>query len=258
MTTFLWIILPYICLTSFALGHVWRYRYDKFGWTSRSSELYEKKILAWASPLFHFGMLGVIGGHVVGLLVPESWTNALGISEHTYHLVAVALGTIAGIATVTGLVLLIYRRRTTPSVFRVTTVSDKVMYVLLGTVIGLGLVNTLGVNLFGLGGHAGGYNYRTTVAAWFRDVLLLHPSIAQMSGVPWSFQAHAVVAFLLFAVWPFTRLVHVFAAPVGYAYRPYIVYRSRAPQGASRPPQRGWEGIDQQVGTKVPRNRSLR
>src|SRR5450759_1278775 len=97
-------ILPYICLTSFALGHVWRYRYDKFGWTSRSSELYEKKILAWASPLFHFGMLGVIGGHVVGLLVPESWTNALGISEHTYHLVAVALGTLAGIATVTGLV----------------------------------------------------------------------------------------------------------------------------------------------------------
>jgi nitrate reductase gamma subunit len=79
-----------------------------------------------------------------------------------------------------------------------------------------------------------------------------------MSGAPWSFQAHAVVAFLLFAVWPFTRLVHVFAAPVGYAYRPYIVYRSRAPQGASRLPRRGWEGIDQQVGAKVPRNRSLR
>ena len=101
MKTFLWIIFPYICLTSFVLGHFWRYKYDKFGWTSRSSELYEKKILSWGSPLFHFGILGVFAGHVVGLLVPESWTNDAGISEHTYHLVAVVMGTAAGIATVT-------------------------------------------------------------------------------------------------------------------------------------------------------------
>lgn len=61
MKNFLWIIVPYVCLTSFVVGHIWRFCYEKFGWTSRSSELYEKRLLAIASPLFHFGMLGVIG-----------------------------------------------------------------------------------------------------------------------------------------------------------------------------------------------------
>ena len=78
MSTFLWVVVPYICLTVFAVGHFWRYRYDKFGWTTRSSQLYEDRLLRLGSPLFHFGMLGVVGGHVIGLLVPESWTHAVG------------------------------------------------------------------------------------------------------------------------------------------------------------------------------------
>ena len=77
----LWVIVPYVSLAVFVGGHVWRYRYDKFGWTTRSSQLYEKRLLRLGSPLFHFGILGVIGGHVVGLLVPESWTGKAGVSE---------------------------------------------------------------------------------------------------------------------------------------------------------------------------------
>ena len=92
MNEFLFVVVPYVCLTTFVVGHLWRYRYDKFGWTTRSSQLYENRLLRIGSPLFHFGMLGVIGGHIVGLLVPQSWTDAVGISEHTYHVVAVAGG----------------------------------------------------------------------------------------------------------------------------------------------------------------------
>ena len=80
MSTFLWVIVPYLCLAVFVVGHLWRYRYDKFGWTTRSSQLYENRLLRLGSPLFHFGMLGVVGGHVIGLLVPESWTDALGVT----------------------------------------------------------------------------------------------------------------------------------------------------------------------------------
>jgi nitrate reductase gamma subunit len=54
-----------------------------------------------------------------------------------------------------------------------------------------------------------------------------------------------LVAFGLFALWPFTRLVHVFSAPLGYLTRPYLVYRSkdeRPGRGTgSRAPQRGWD-----------------
>ena len=70
MNVFLWVIVPYLCLAVFVVGHLWRYRYDKFGWTTRSSQLYEDRLLRLGSPLFHFGMLGVVGGHVIGLLVP--------------------------------------------------------------------------------------------------------------------------------------------------------------------------------------------
>jgi nitrate reductase gamma subunit len=71
MTTFLWVIFPYLCLASFVVGHYWRYRYDKFGWTTRSSQLYEDRLLRIGSPLFHFGMLGVLAGHIIGLVIPR-------------------------------------------------------------------------------------------------------------------------------------------------------------------------------------------
>ena len=97
MDVFWWVIVPYLCLVTFALGHVWRYRYDKFGWTTRSSQLYETRLLRWGSPLFHFGILGVVIGHIGGLLIPKSWTDAIGISETMYHWAAVIGGMAAGI-----------------------------------------------------------------------------------------------------------------------------------------------------------------
>ncbi len=71
MNEFLFVVVPYICLTIFVVGHVWRYRYDKFGWTTRSSQMYENRLLRCGSPLFHFGILGVFFGHVIGLGVAE-------------------------------------------------------------------------------------------------------------------------------------------------------------------------------------------
>lgn len=245
MNTLAFVILPYVCLAIFVVGHWWRYKYDKFGWTTRSSQLYEDNLLKWGSPLFHFGMLGVVGGHVIGLIIPESWTDWAGLSEHTYHLFAITGGIIAGLMAVTGLVMLVYRRRTVAPVFRATTVMDKVMYLMLGTVIALGMWNTLASGVLDPE-----FNYRTTVSPWFRGIFYGMPDASLMAGVPVGFKIHAIVAFLLFALWPFTRLVHVFSAPLGYLTRPYIVYRSRADHVrtglGNRSPQPGWErpGLD--------------
>ncbi|MCZ4124961.1 respiratory nitrate reductase subunit gamma [Streptomyces sp. H39-S7] len=232
----LWVALPYIALTVFVAGHIWRYRYDKFGWTTRSSQLHESRLLRIGSPLFHFGILAVVAGHVGGLVVPESWTRAVGISEHAYHITAVSLGTVAGVSTLAGLVILIYRRRTVGPVFSATTRNDKLMYVVLALTLALGLAATIASNVIG-----GGYDYRTTISPWFRSVFSFFPEPALMGGAPLLYQLHALSALLLFGIWPFTRLVHVLTAPVGYLTRPYIVYRSRdeAQQGA-RVPRRGW------------------
>lgn len=235
MSEILWVALPYACLAVFVVGHVWRYRYDKFGWTTRSSQLYESRLLRLGSPLFHFGILVVLLGHVMGLGVPESWTDAVGISETAYHAAAVGLGAVAGFCTLAGMTILIYRRRTVGPVFSATTRMDKAMYAVLATVIALGLVNTVVANL------VGDYNYREGVSVWFRGIFRLDPQPDLMADAPLSFQLHAVAAFALFALWPFTRLVHVFSAPVGYLTRPYIVYRSRDAALGSRRPRRGWE-----------------
>ena len=136
ISTLLFVVVPYVSIAIFIGGHVWRYRYDKFGWTTRSSQLYERRLLRIGSPLFHFGILLVALGHIGGLLIPESWTDAVGISETAYHAVAVTLGTVAGFCTLAGAAILIYRRRTVGPVFSATTRNDKIMYVLLiGTIV---------------------------------------------------------------------------------------------------------------------------
>ncbi|WP_030176626.1 respiratory nitrate reductase subunit gamma [Spirillospora albida] len=234
--TVLWVVLPYVTITIFVLGHVWRYRYDKFGWTTRSSQLYESRLLRIGSPLFHFGVLFVLLGHIGGLAIPASWTEAAGISEDAYHVVAVVIGTLAGFCTLAGLAILIYRRRTTGPVFSATTVNDKMMYLVLTAVIVIGLAATVAANVVD---H--GYNYRETVSPWFRSVFYLNPAPDLMRDVPPLFQLHALSALLLFCIWPFTRLVHMLTAPVGYLTRPYIVYRSRDARMGALPPRRGWE-----------------
>ena len=124
----LWGVLPYVMVAVLVGGTIWRYRYDKFGWTTRSSELYESRLLRIGSPLFHFGLLVVIVGHVIGLIIPKSWTDAVGLSQEAYHVQALLLGAVAGFSTLIGVGILVYRRRTTGPVFMATTRNDKLMY----------------------------------------------------------------------------------------------------------------------------------
>ena len=151
MQVLLWVALPYVCAAVFIVGHIWRYRYDKFGWTTRSSQSYENRLLRWGSPMFHLGILMVIAGHVVGLLIPREWLYAIGISEEIYHIGATVLGTFAAVLTLAGLAILVFRRRTVPAVFLATTVMDKIMYVFLGLTLFFG---TLGMARPALSGTA--------------------------------------------------------------------------------------------------------
>ena len=234
----LWVAFPYAAAAVFVVGHLLRYRFDQFGWTSRSSQTYENRLLRWGSPMFHYGMLMVIGGHVVGLFIPKPWLEFFRVTEHLYHLGATWLGSFAAVLTIAGLAILIYRRRLNPRVKLVTTVMDKVMYVFLAGTIAFGTTATVLYQIFG-----GGYDYRGSISPWIRSLYGFQPDPALMSDVPFFFQLHVLTATSLFLLWPFTRLVHVFSAPVGYLVRPYVVYRSRDHHvgAGSRPARRGWE-----------------
>jgi nitrate reductase gamma subunit len=224
----LYTVLPYAALAVFVVGHWWRYRRDQYGWGARSTQLLESKVLKYASTVFHFGVLAAIGGHVLGLLVPRSWTAAVGISDDAYHVIAVIGGLAAGGAVCIGFALLVYRRLRFARVRVTTTRADVITMALLAAGIVTGMLAT--ITNFGDAVH-----YRETVAPYFRQLFIGDPEPELMTGgeVTLVFQVHVTVVWLLFAFWPFSRLVHAWSVPVDYLRRSPIPYRART----GRPPR---------------------
>ncbi|MBP2079865.1 respiratory nitrate reductase subunit gamma [Oceanobacillus polygoni] len=221
MDLLLWGIFPYIVLTIFIGGLIYRYQKDQFGWTTKSSEFLEKKQLRIGSLLFHWGILFVFGGHVLGLIIPVELYNALGVTEHTYHIVAIAFGLPAGIAAFIGIILLTYRRISVKRILATTSTSDWISLVFIILAIGSGLLAT-SFNV-----DAQGFDYRTTIAPWLRGLFIFNVQPELMASVPIWFKIHIYCTFSLYIVWPFTRLVHAFSFPIRYLSRSYVIYKRR-------------------------------
>jgi nitrate reductase gamma subunit len=219
---FIWGVFPYICLVVMIVGTLYRYQDDQLRWTSKSSELLEKKLLIIGSVSFHIGILFVFVGHILGLLIPIGFYNAIGISSELYHILAIVLGGLSGLIAFIGISILLYRRIAVACVRVDTDPSDYIVDGMLWIVVLTGLAFTLGYNLLN-----GPYEYRTTVGVWIRGVLTLHPDVALMAGVPLVLQVHMVLAFLLFGISPFTRLVHIYSFPIAYLTRAPLLYRAR-------------------------------
>ncbi|MGE9754160.1 respiratory nitrate reductase subunit gamma [Bacillus inaquosorum] len=218
----LWGVMPYIVLTIFIGGHIYRYQHDQFGWTAKSSELLEKKKLAAGSTLFHWGMVCVIGGHLMGILIPEALYTSIGISEHVYHKMAIGAGLPAGIVACTGLIILTYRRLFDKRIRKTSSPSDILTLLLLLFMMLSGVAATF-LNI-----DSKGFDYRTTVGPWFRNIALFRPDASLMESVPLWFKLHIIIGYVVFILWPFTRLVHVFSLPLKYLTRSYVVYRKRS------------------------------
>jgi respiratory nitrate reductase gamma subunit len=227
----LWIIIPYVAVTVFVVGHWWRYRRDQFAWTSRSTQLLDRRVLGWASPAFHYGALAAVGGHLIGLCIPRAWTEAVGISEHTYRWIAAIAGGLAGAVALIGFLGLVYRRIRSDRVRRSTTRLDIFTYFLLTVLIGLGCWMTFAHNL----ASNAPYNYRDSIGVWWRSLFYLQPRVSAISGAPMVYQIHAITAWAFWACFPFTRLVHAWSIPLQYIGRPYILYRRRYGAPARQP-----------------------
>ena len=225
------VVLPYIALTVFAVGHVWRWRTDQIGWTTRSTQILERRWLTIGSNLFHVGALLAIGGHVLGILIPKGVTETFGIDERIYHSTSVAAGSLAGLLCVIGLVILIVRRLRVPRVSATTTTTDLVAYAALTIAIVTGVLATSGYQLL-----TDGYDYRATVSPYFRGIFSLDPAAGKIGSAPLLYQVHVLASFALYALWPFTRLVHVWSVPWRYLVRRPIVYR--AARGVRAPSRR--------------------
>ncbi|MCL6453522.1 MAG: respiratory nitrate reductase subunit gamma [Alicyclobacillus sp.] len=218
-----WGVFPYVCLGSIIFGSMYRYAYYPMSWTAKSSQILEKHWLRIGNMLFHWGLLFVVIGHIMGLLVPVQWYHWFGVSDELYHLMAMVLGGLFGLVTMVGLTILILRRIFNDRVRVNSSKSDYVADILLWIVLGLGeAMTTIWANI------NGPYDYRLTVGPWVRSLFILQPRVDLMVHVPLLLQIHTVASFVLFGVAPFTRLIHMYSAPIFYITRAPIQYRSRA------------------------------
>ena len=214
---------PYICLTVFALGSLIRFDREQYTWKTGSSQLLRRRQLFWGSNLFHVGILIIFGGHFVGLLTPVWVFDALGISHTFKQLLAMTVGGIAGVACFAGITLLAHRRLFDPRIRNTSSVSDIAILLLLWAQLTLGL-SSIFVSAQNLDGHE-----MVKLMSWVQGIVTAQPSAAaDLADVHWIFKTHILLGLTIFLVFPFTRLVHVWSAPVWYLGRTgYQVVRTR-------------------------------
>lgn len=223
---------PYFCLTVFLLGSLLRFDREQYTWKSGSSQLLRRKQLRLGSNLFHIGILVILAGHTVGLLTPIAVFNALGISHSFKQGLAITVGGLAGIACFIGIALLAHRRLFDPRIRATSSFGDTAILLILWVQLTLGL-STIFVSLHHMDGHE-----MVKFMNWVQGIVTLHPSAAAIvANVNPIFKAHLLLGMTIFLVFPFTRLVHIWSAPIWYLGRPgYQIVRTRfAGRRTSRP-----------------------
>jgi nitrate reductase gamma subunit len=213
---------PYLCLTVFLLGSLLRFDREQYTWRSGSSQLLRRRQLIWGSNLFHVGILIIFLGHFIGLLTPIRIFEALGISHSFKQGMAIGIGGVAGILAFIGLTLLLHRRLFDTRIRMTSSFGDIAILVLLYVQLIIGL-SSIPVSLQHMDGHV-----MVTFMTWAQGILTLQPGVsALIAGANPIFKAHLFLGMTIFLVFPFTRLVHIWSAPVWYlGRRGYQVVRS--------------------------------
>ena len=147
------------------------------------------------------------------------------VTVRLFILEATALA--AAILCLVGLAGLIFRRTTSARLRANTSAADIIVYVLLmfQIVTGMWVALTL---------RWGSAWYTQTAVPYIWSIFKFDPQIQLVTELKLAAQLHIVGAWVLFASFSFTRLVHVLVAPVPYLWRPLqlvIWNRARRAEG---------------------------
>ena len=211
LDTVWFIAFPYVAVILAVGGGLYRYFADRFSYSSFSSQFLENRRLFWGSVPWHYGIILVLSAHLLALIFPGVWGGLLAAPLRLYVLevtgMALALMAIAGLAW------LLVRRLTNARVFVVTTAMDWLMLVALLVQVTLGFV----VAFFFRWGSAW---YLNTAVPWLVSLALFNPQIQAVAVLPLWVKLHMLSGFLIIAMFPFTRLVHLVTFPITYLWRP--------------------------------------
>ncbi|SFX75129.1 respiratory nitrate reductase subunit gamma [Marinospirillum alkaliphilum] len=221
LDTLLFGVYPYLALAVFIIGSWIRYDHGQYTWKAGSSQMLRKSGMSLASNLFHIGILLIFFGHLVGLLTP-SWLYEPFMSAGTKQLIAIVVGGFAGTLCWIGSLLLLKRRLTDPRVRASGTTGDTLVIAILFVQVTLGML-TLIPSMSHLDGAM-----MQQLSKWAQSVVTLQGNPAvYMEGVDAIYRAHIFLGMTIFVIFPFTRLVHIWSAPVEYLSRRYQLVRRR-------------------------------
>lgn len=226
LETVLFVAFPYTALLLAVAAGVYRYRTDRFSYSSLSSQFLESRQLFWGSVPFHWGLLAVFLAHLAGLLFPR-WIGAI-YGVPLRMVVLEVTGLAFALLALLGLVNLIIRRLSNAKLRVVTSPMDVVALLLLL----VGIVTGIWIAVFYRWGSDW---YWQTATPYLWSLLLISPEPQYMTGLPLVAQVHVLNAFLLLLVFPFTRLVHAVTVPVAYLWRPWQLVRWYRRGAAAQP-----------------------
>lgn len=227
--TLLFGIYPYVAISIFLVGSLLRFDREQYTWRSGSSQLLRRRLLVVGSNCFHIGVLAILAGHFVGLLMPDAIVSAIGLSPSGHQLLAMGAGGVFGVVCFVGLTLLIYRRLTDPRIRATSSVMDITILLLLYAQLILGL-STIFVSAHHLDGGE-----MLVLSGWAQHLVTLRPDAADLiAEVPAVYKLHILLGLTIFLVFPFSRLVHIWSAPVSYVGRRYQIVRRRGGANAMR------------------------
>lgn len=217
MNEFLFGGMPYVLLMTAIVGSIWRYTSNKYTWSSQSSQFLENKTLFFGSFPWHYGIITVLVGHIIGLIVPSAilgW-NSAPIRLYILELTALSFGFLA----LFGLLALIYRRLTNTRVKALTSSWDVLVLIVLLIQVLTGLGNAI-LYRWGSNWYAG------AAVPWMWSVFKLDPNVQYVANLPLITKAHIFNAMIFIGLIPFSRLAHfVVINPYKYLVRPYQVVR---------------------------------
>ena len=203
--------MPYVALTVLATGLIYRtIRRNNTIQASSSQFISNDKSLRWGSTLFHYAILLVLLGHILGLLTPE-WLYNWFMTNETKRLLAILMGSISGAAALVGITLLVVRRFSNKRVWATSKIQDYVIVVLLLVQISLGLWCTYITTQSSLEDYM-------AMEYWAQGIFIFEPdSWKYIADADLIYKIHIVNGFLIFIIFPFTKLMHMIMVPIHYA-----------------------------------------
>ena len=210
MNEFLWGVYPYLCIGLFFVVPVIRMVFRPYSWSSRASGLFNRPVLGMASILMHWGLVLVLGGHLLGLFGGIS--GSAGAIALFYW-----VGLIGGVMVLIGSVMALIRRIIVPEVRALSQVDDYAIHLLLIPIVTLALYQVLVHKIFGVAYGA---------SSWAASLWTLSPQPTLMASASLITKWHVFLALTLFAYFPFTKLVHAWNYPLNYFVRPYQSMRT--------------------------------